>query len=296
VLIVRKGASSQYPFQTIEQMLDLFAKQRFQLGVIAGYLYADDRVNKFVADPANGELIVRVPDDLQNLLDGSIDGFLADRIVAATTAWRQQKSSLVEEHPFRFSTDIHFMLSRVSQTTAMLGRLDAAIDQIKRNGEFQRVASAYAIPILIHQTLDSDWFRILVSLGTVSFALSGVVLAYAGRATLFGAVVLASLPAVGGGVVRDLLLHREPLGIVQDPVILLTIFGTVLSRMLVIKIMSLAGTKRFTKSLPLSGRLGTHLIQVLTPLVSPPFWLSAWLWSLTHRRSRSGCGGRPPPV
>jgi hypothetical protein len=53
VLIVRKGASSQYPFQTIEQMLDLFAKQRFRLGVIAGYLYADDRVNKFVADMAN---------------------------------------------------------------------------------------------------------------------------------------------------------------------------------------------------------------------------------------------------
>jgi polar amino acid transport system substrate-binding protein len=117
VLIVRKGTSSQYPFQTIEQMVDLFARQRFRLGVIDGYVYADDRINKFVADPANGELIVRVPDDLQNLqnlLDGSIDGFLADRIVAATTAWRQQKSSLVEEHPFRFSTDIHFMLSRVS--------------------------------------------------------------------------------------------------------------------------------------------------------------------------------------
>ena len=280
-------------------MLDLFAQQRFRLGVIAGYVYADDRVNKFVADPANGELIVRVPDDLQNLqnlLDGSIDGFLADRIVAATTAWRQQKSSLVEEHPFRLSTDIHFMLSRVSQTTAMLGRLDAAIDQIKRNGEFQRVASAYAIPILIHQTLDSDWFRILVSLGTVSFALSGVVLTYAGRATLFGAVVLASLPAVGGGVVRDLLLHREPLGIVQDPVILLTIFGTVLSGKLVIKIMSLAGTKRFTQSLPLSGRLGTHLIQVFDALGLAAFLVVGVVVVLDTSAQPLWLWGRSPPV
>jgi hypothetical protein len=36
---------------------------------------------------------------LENLLQGRIDGFLADQISAATVAWRQQKSGLVEEHP-----------------------------------------------------------------------------------------------------------------------------------------------------------------------------------------------------
>ncbi len=269
VVVLRKGASTRYPFQTIEQMLHRFANERFRLGVIAGYVYADARVNEFIADPANGDLIVRVDDDLQNLqnlLGGTIDGFIADRIVAATTAWRQQKSGLVEEHPFRFSTDIHFMLSRVSQTPEMQTRLDAAIDEIKRNGDFQRIANAYALPILIHQTLDSDWFRVLVALGTVSFALSGVVLAYAGRATLFGAVVLASLPAVGGGVVRDLLLRREPLGIVRDPLILLTIFGTVIAGMLFIKITSLAGIKRFVHSWQLKGNLGRVLIQAFDAL------------------------------
>jgi uncharacterized membrane protein YeiH len=29
---------------------------------------------------------------------------------------------------------------------------------------------------------------------------------------LFGALILAALPAVGGGVVRDVLLQRDPLG------------------------------------------------------------------------------------
>ena len=41
VLILPKGAGRRYPFRTIEQMLDTFAKQRFRLGVIAGYAYAD---------------------------------------------------------------------------------------------------------------------------------------------------------------------------------------------------------------------------------------------------------------
>ena len=36
VLILPKGAGRRYPFRTVEQMLDTFAKQRFRLGVIAG--------------------------------------------------------------------------------------------------------------------------------------------------------------------------------------------------------------------------------------------------------------------
>src|SRR5260221_3276519 len=81
------------------------------------------------------------------------------------------------------------MLSRVSTTPATLAHLNEAIDRIKSDGQFQRIADTYALPILIHQTLDTDWFQFLVSIGTVSFALSGVVLAYVGRFTLFEAMV-----------------------------------------------------------------------------------------------------------
>jgi polar amino acid transport system substrate-binding protein len=269
VLIVPRGRSSRYPAVTIDQMLDLFTKQHFRLGVISGFTYADERVNHFIADRAHRDLVIEVDNDaqnLQNLLDGRIDGFLADRIVAATVAWRRQKSSLVEEHPLRFSTRIHFMLSRASQTPFMLARIDAAIDEIKRSGEYQRIADAYALPILINQTLDSAWFQALALLGTVAFALSGVVLAYAGRYTLFGAIVLSSLPTVGGGVVRDVLLQRQPLGIVKDPTILLTVLATVLVGMAVIKIMSLTAARPFAQSLQSRRRLGTHLIEIFDAL------------------------------
>jgi polar amino acid transport system substrate-binding protein len=269
VLVLRKGASSRYRFLSIEEMLDKFAALRFRLGVIAGYTYANEQINNFIADPSRRDLLVKVGDDaqnLQNLLDGRIDGFIADRIVAATVAWRQQKSGSVEEHPLRFSTEIHFMLSRASQTPAMLARVNGAIDEIQRSGEFRRIADAYALPILIHQTLDSDWFRVLVFLGTIAFALSGVVLAYAGQYTLFGALVLASLPALGGGVVRDLLLQRQPLGVVRDPVIVLTVFGTVMLGMAAIKITSLTGTQRFAQSLQARRHVGTHLIETFDAL------------------------------
>jgi polar amino acid transport system substrate-binding protein len=274
VLILSRGASGRYPFRTIEEMLDTFAKQKFRLGVVAGFIYADPRVNAFITDPAHQDQILRVGNDtqnLRNLLDGVIDGFLADRITAATTAWRRNEGSRIEEHPLRFSTDIHFMLSRATQTPQMLARLDGAIDELRRSGEFRRLADLYALPVLINQTLDSRWFRILAFIGTVAFALSGVVLAYAGQYTLFGALILAALPAVGGGVVRDLLLQREPLGIVQNPEALLIVFGTVLAGMAVIKAMSLVKAGRLSKYLQSRPRLVPQLIEVFDAVALAAF-------------------------
>jgi polar amino acid transport system substrate-binding protein len=67
VLVLPKGRSSRYSFETIDQMLDLFAKQHFRLGVIAGYTYADERVNDYIADPRHQDLLVKVANDVQNL-------------------------------------------------------------------------------------------------------------------------------------------------------------------------------------------------------------------------------------
>jgi polar amino acid transport system substrate-binding protein len=53
VLILPRGASGRYPFRTIDEMLDGFAKQKFRLGVVAGFVYADSRVNAFIAEAAH---------------------------------------------------------------------------------------------------------------------------------------------------------------------------------------------------------------------------------------------------
>jgi polar amino acid transport system substrate-binding protein len=265
VLILPRGKSGRYPFGTIEQMLDTFAKQKFRLGIVAGFVYADPRVNAFIADPANRDHIFPVESEVQNLrnlLAGVIDGFIADRIAATTAAWRRNEGSRIEEHPLRFSTDIHFMLSRATQTPQSLARLNDAIDQLKQSGEYSRIADSYALPVLINQTLDSDWFRIMAFVGTVAFALSGVLLAYEGRYTLFGALILAALPAVGGGVVRDLLLQRQPLGIVRAPEALLIVFGTVFVGMVVIKAVSRIEAGSLAKRLQSHANRATLLIEM----------------------------------
>jgi polar amino acid transport system substrate-binding protein len=67
VLVLPRGASGRYPFRTVDGMLATFAKQKFRLGVVAGFVYADDRINQFIADPAQKDLIVATGSDAQNL-------------------------------------------------------------------------------------------------------------------------------------------------------------------------------------------------------------------------------------
>ena len=306
VLIVPTGASAGLPFRTIDGMIDTFKSRKFRLGVLAGYVYADPRVNDFIADPANQSRIVPVATDalnLQNLLAGVIDGFLADRIAATTNAWRRGQGHLIEEHPLRFSTDIFFMLSRASQTPERLARLDQAIDQLKSSGEFNRIARTYVMPVLMNQTIDRDWFRVLVFIGTVAFALSGVLLAYEGRYTLFAALVLAALPAVGGGILRDLLLQRSPIGVVRDPEALLVVFATVLAGMVVIAAISRLKAIPSTKRLILPSAVVSRSIETLDAIGLAAFTVTGvvvvmdtgaqplWLWGPIAAVLTSSSGG-----
>src|SRR3954451_5974451 len=155
--------------------------------------------------------------------------------------------------------------------TADAGASRRSHRKLQRSGEFRRIAAFYALPVLINQTLDSEWFRVLTFIGTIAFALSGVVLAYAGQYSLFGALILASLPALGGGVVRDLLLQRDPLGIVRNPEALLIVFATVLAGMVVIKTVSHIRAPPLARYLQSHARLGSRLIEAFDAVALAAF-------------------------
>ncbi len=61
--------------------------------------------------------------------------------------------------------------------------------------------------------------------GTIIFALTGVLVAYKSDMDIFGALVLATITAIGGGTVRDILLGLEPFWM-KDVIYLYVIAGT----------------------------------------------------------------------
>ncbi len=64
-------------------------------------------------------------------------------------------------------------------------------------------------------------------LGTIAFAISGVLVAMEKKLDLFGLFIIAFVTAVGGGTLRDMLIGNTPVAWMQAPVYTYTILGTV---------------------------------------------------------------------
>jgi polar amino acid transport system substrate-binding protein len=188
---------------------------------------------RFVNDPANRDRIVTVSDDVanfENLLRHRIDGFIVDRLVGATLAWRHGWQLAVEEiEPPVYVENIHVLFSKKTTTSELVDGFNQSLDQLKRNGQYARIVREYLFPVLLEATVAQRWFLTIDIIGTVAFAISGILLARQGQYSLFGAFVLAALPAVGGGILRDLLVNRETVGVLASPAYLAAVIVTVLT-------------------------------------------------------------------
>lgn len=57
--------------------------------------------------------------------------------------------------------------------------------------------------------MSSDFFTVMEWIGTIAFAVSGAVVAIEKRLDYYGICFMAIITAVGGGIIRDLLVDRH---------------------------------------------------------------------------------------
>ncbi|MEQ5790535.1 trimeric intracellular cation channel family protein [Muricauda sp. NFXS6] len=91
-------------------------------------------------------------------------------------------------------------------------------------------------------------------LGTVAFAISGVLVAMEKKLDLFGVLIIAFVTAIGGGTLRDLLIGNTPVGWMRDLTYVITIFISV-----VFAIIFVNKLKYLRKSLFLFDTIGIGL-------------------------------------
>ncbi len=72
------------------------------------------------------------------------------------------------------------------------------------------------------------FYFVIDILGTIAFAISGVLVAMDKKLDLFGVFIIAFVTAVGGGSLRDILIGNTPMFWLQDIVYLITILGAVI--------------------------------------------------------------------
>lgn len=218
VLYVQYG--SQFQFRDLDDFLRKIKETNFRLGVIDGFVYADKRVNDFINDPQNSHLIIKTSLDLNNLnnlLQNKIDGFLADRLIAATLVWRSGARQSVEERLLNISTPIHFIISKAAATPAFVEEVNKTILKMKASDEHSAIMRQYILPVLLMQTIDRPWFLWIEVLAIIAFVLSGIIIADRENLSIISTFGLSVVPAFGGGLLRDIIVNRSPVGILVTP-------------------------------------------------------------------------------
>lgn len=220
VLILPSMHSSRLDVSDISELIQSFKNSGFRLGVTRGAAFPNKEIRNFIDDPGYaGAIVRRNPSELVvSLLDGAIDGYLTSRILGAHLIDTMNVADRLEEHSLKIESEMHLMFSKQSVSIEVVEKFNKAIESVRNDGTYRRLNAKYALPILVRLSVDSNWFKAMDLIGTIAFAISGLLLAIRYNYDVFGALVLASLPAVGGGVVRDLITNRDELAVLASPI------------------------------------------------------------------------------
>ena len=107
---------------------------------------------------------------------------------------------------------------------------------------------------------------IIETVGTIAFAISGVLTAMERRLDLFGAFVLAGTTAVGGGIIRDLILGRTPPLAFSNPYYVTIAFLSACVMLLIVRLvgnMSQGRIFSFLQVLNVCDAMGLGIFSVL---------------------------------
>jgi uncharacterized membrane protein YeiH len=102
------------------------------------------------------------------------------------------------------------------------------------------------------------FFLIIDILGTIAFAISGVLVAMNKKLDIFGVFIIAFVTSVGGGTLRDVLIGNTPVAWLTDSTYVITIFLTV-----IFAVLFRNKLRYFRKSLFLFDTIGIGLYTVI---------------------------------
>lgn len=241
---VRKTERDLHDTSDVAQLMA--GQLEFRVGIIPGRLFQDPALNSAIEKAIQeGRAVYASSDEenLKNLLDGRIDGFVGDRLSVFTASLEGGMKFQAAEFVLPGISTVHFIFSKKTVTPETVAIIDQAIKTLEDQGVLKKRIHSSAYNVMLGFLLDADLHKLLAIVGTIAFAVSGVLIAYRENFTFFGALVLSALPALGGGALRDILLSRHPLGVVSSPLYLCLVGATVLVGFGVILAMRLLARK-----------------------------------------------------
>lgn len=199
-------------------------QQHIKIGMTRGFLPPAELATVIDQAAQEGRLVLveRPEENCSNLADGDIQVAFLDELVGFSLVRDHRWSSLIGYRDLQCNPDpTCFMINRQTVKPETVERINQALQSIAADGSQSALVRTYLYPRLLGILTQSQFFRISLIAAAMFAGFTGVLIAHREGYDWVGALVLAACPAVGGGVLRDLIVSRNPLGVVSEPVTLL---------------------------------------------------------------------------
>ncbi|MFN2267403.1 MAG: TRIC cation channel family protein, partial [Desulfonatronovibrio sp.] len=234
-IYIHKGISGTDSIESMNDLLEFLEVNSLRMAAIGSvdeYVYGSDSFADFLKSSPDNLFLVPSKgynESMNLVLQGHADFFvanpvIADRILAKTSHASQIKKieGLFPEIP------VHVMFSKETITPEQVAGFNEIIESMINDNRFRSLHIEFLLPVYLSITTEQFWFDLLTLLGIVAFCFSGVLIARKERYNLVGALVLSILPAIGGGVLRDIFLGADKVFVLKTPAFMLVAVGVVI--------------------------------------------------------------------
>jgi polar amino acid transport system substrate-binding protein len=221
----RKNIDQLGEIKKLGELITFFGATPLKMAVINEYAYGSEKIKNLLKSPPSG--FEKIPSEnhqhsLRLALQGRVDIFMANPIIMdnllAKGGFSRKIGKLNVDIP---EIPVHVMLSRQTMTSGQVEEINSAIKSLQAGNRIRSLHIKFMLPAYLSITTGQLWFSFLTMLGISAFCISGILLARKERYNFFGAMVLAILPAIGGGTLRDIFLGADKIFVLETPAFML---------------------------------------------------------------------------
>ncbi|MFP4168913.1 MAG: TRIC cation channel family protein [Desulfonatronovibrionaceae bacterium] len=225
--------------KSVQDVLDFLQSENLNLAVVEGHAYGSKKFARLVRDPPSNLNLIPTQsyrESLTLMLEGIVDLFAANPIIMDRLIAETESTSAVRKLGIKSrEIPVHILFSKKSISRNQLEEFNSLLMEMQKQGRINDLLREFVLPAYLSITTGQSWFTVLNLLGIVAFCVSALFLARKERYNLFGALVLATLPAIGGGVLRDLFLGVDQVFVLKTPAYFLVAICVVLAGFVSIK-------------------------------------------------------------
>ncbi|WP_194756868.1 substrate-binding periplasmic protein [Aliidiomarina indica] len=143
-LFVRGDRMSRYDQDSVEE----FLAAGFRVGTVNEYYYGEELQNLMYESEYTTQFVGAMLNELNvaRLLDGEIDGFLEDNLVAASMIRRRGLGAFIDRHEISLpATEVYVMFSKESVDESQVEEFNDALQVLLDEGFIDHVMSRYSV-------------------------------------------------------------------------------------------------------------------------------------------------------